>query len=88
MATPPNDRACDEAAHRAGGLPLWGANSPSVALAAKVFIPVWLVVAIANLWVGVTHAGYTMREELPILGIVFVAPAAVAALAIWHFSRP
>lgn len=67
---------------------LWGANSPSVALAAKVFMPVWLAVAIANLWVGVTHAGYTMREELPILGIVFVAPAAVAALAIWHFSRP
>ena len=24
---------------------LWGANSPSVALAAKVFMPVWLAVA-------------------------------------------
>jgi hypothetical protein len=66
---------------------LWGANASSVALAGKVFVPIWLAVAIANLWVGVNHAGYTVREELPILGIVFVAPAAVAGLAIWYFSR-
>jgi len=44
-------------------------------------------VAVANLLVGVYHAGYTVREELPILGIVFVAPAAVAALAIWYLSK-
>jgi len=66
---------------------LWGANAPSVALAAKVFVPAWLVIAVANLLVGVYHAGYTVREELPILGLVFIAPAAVAALAMWYFSR-
>lgn len=66
---------------------LWGANAPAVALAAKAFMPAWLILAIANLLVGVYHAGYTVREELPILGIVFVAPAAVAALAIWYFSK-
>lgn len=66
---------------------LWGANAPSIALAGKVFVPVWLVVAIANLLVGVHHAGYTVREELPILGIVFIAPAIVAALAVWFFSK-
>jgi uncharacterized membrane protein YwaF len=66
---------------------LWGATAPAIALAAKAFLPVWLVVATANLLVGVYHAGYTVREELPILGIVFVAPAAVAALAIWYFSK-
>ena len=66
---------------------LWGANAPSLALAAKAFIPVWLAVAVANLLVGVHHAGYTVREELPILGIVFVAPAALAALAVWYFSK-
>jgi uncharacterized membrane protein YwaF len=65
----------------------WGANAPSVALAAKAFVPVWLAVAIANLLVGVYHAGYTVRAELPILGIVFLAPAAAAALAIWYFSK-
>ena len=67
---------------------LWGANAASIALAGKVFLPVWLAVSIANLWVGVNHAGYSVREELPILGIVFVAPAVMAALAIWYFSRP
>ena len=66
---------------------LWGANAPAVALAAKAFIPAWFVLALTNLLVGVYHAGYTVREELPILGIVFVAPAAVAALAVWYFSK-
>lgn len=64
---------------------LWGANAAGMALAAKVFMPVWLLIAIANLWVGVSHAGYSMREELPILLIVFVVPAAAAAVAIWRF---
>lgn len=67
---------------------LWEATAAAVAPRGKAFIPVWLIVAVANLWVGVNHAGYTVREELPILGIVFAAPAIVAALAIWFFSRP
>jgi len=67
---------------------LWGASAAGMALAAKVFVPVWLLVAIANLWVGVAHAGYSVRQELPILGVVFIAPAVVAALAIWRLSHP
>jgi hypothetical protein len=66
---------------------LWGANAAGMALAAKVFIPVWLLIAIVNLWVGVSHAGYSVREESPILLIVFFVPAAVAALAIWRLSQ-
>lgn len=66
---------------------LWGASAQAIALAAKAFVPVWLAVAVANLLVGVYHAGYTVREELPILGLVFAAPAVVAALAIWQFSK-
>lgn len=66
---------------------LWGASAASVALAAEAFVPVWLGVAVANLWVGVHHAGYTVREELPILGVVFAAPAALAALLVWFFSK-
>jgi uncharacterized membrane protein YwaF len=66
---------------------LWGANAASVALAGKLFVPVWLGVALANLLVGVHHAGYTLREELPILLVVFVVPAAIAAAAIWYLSR-
>lgn len=65
---------------------LWGGDAAAlaVAVAAKAFIPVWLVVSLVNMWVGVTHAGYSVREELPILAIVFLVPAALAALAIWR----
>jgi len=63
---------------------LWGSDASALALAAKAFIPVWLVVALINMWVGVTHAGYSVREELPILVIVFLVPAALAAWAIWR----
>jgi hypothetical protein len=66
---------------------LWGADAAALALAAKVFIPVWLALAVANLWVGVSFTGYSLRDELPILLIVFLVPVAVAALAIWYFSR-
>lgn len=63
---------------------LWGGDAAALAVAAKAFIPVWLVVSLVNMWVGVTHAGYSVREELPILAIVFVVPAALAAVAIWR----
>lgn len=63
---------------------LWGGDAAALALASKAFIPVWLVVAAVNMWVGITHAGYSVREELPILAIVFLVPAALAALAIWR----
>lgn len=39
------------------------------------------------MWVGVAHAGYSVREEAPILLIVFALPAAVAALAAWQLAR-
>ncbi|WP_312993850.1 hypothetical protein [Achromobacter animicus] len=63
---------------------LWGGDAAALAVAAKAFIPVWLVVALVNMWVGVSHAGYSVREELPILAIVFLVPAALAAVAIWR----
>lgn len=66
---------------------LWGGDSAGLALAARFFIPVWLAVAVVNLWVGVHHAGYSVREELPILLIVFAVPAAMAAAVLWHLSR-
>lgn len=48
---------------------LWEAGP---ALAAGLFLPIWLAVALVNLWVGVQHAGYGLREELPILLLVFL----------------
>lgn len=66
---------------------LWGASAVGMRAAATVFIPVWLLVAVANLSVGVWHAGYTVRQELPILLIVFLVPALAAAALMWQFGR-
>jgi hypothetical protein len=66
---------------------LWGGSSAGLASAAKAFIPVWLLVSIVNLWVGVSHAGYTVRDELPILLVVFAVPAVLAVIVIWQLSR-
>ncbi len=35
---------------------LWGGADPDFALAAKAFIPVWLIVSLVNMWVG-RHEG-------------------------------
>lgn len=66
---------------------LWGASATGMALAAKAFVPAWLAVALVNMWVGVAHAGYSVRQELPILLIVFAVPAALAVAAAWQLSR-
>ena len=54
--------------------------------AAKIFIPVWLVAALINMWIGVSQGGYTVAEEFPIFLAIFVVPAAVAAFVWWKFS--
>lgn len=56
-------------------------------LAAKAFVPAWLIVALVNMWVGVSHAGYTLREELPIMLLVFAVPAVLAAVAVYLLTR-
>ncbi len=66
---------------------LWGASAAGMVLAAKVFVPVWLAVTSVNMWVGVVHAGYSARDELPILLLVFAVPAVSAALAVWRLSQ-
>lgn len=66
---------------------LWGGPAADLALAAKLFIPAWLVISLVNMWVGVTKAGYSVRDELPILAIVFLVPAAIAVIAAWRLAR-
>ncbi|UFN50872.1 hypothetical protein LPC08_09790 [Roseomonas sp. OT10] len=66
---------------------LGGGDPAALALAARIFVPLWLVAAAANLWIGVSRAGYTVMQELPIMLVVFAVPAAVAALAAWRFGR-
>ena len=65
---------------------LGNGTSSSIVTAAKSFLPVWIVVALINMWIGVSRAGYSVAEELPIfLGIVAL-PAIAAAFLWWKFS--
>lgn len=66
---------------------LWGASAAGMAMGAKAFVPVWLLIAAVNMWVGVTQAGYSVREESPILLLVFAVPAIAAGIALWQLSR-
>ena len=83
----------------AGGLLLLGlwvlaarfvhAASPTagMAAAARWFVPLWLIGAAVNMWVGVVKAGYPVAEEAPIFLVVFAVPAAVAILVAWSLSH-
>lgn len=66
---------------------LWGGDIAGVVTGLKLFILAWLVVALLNMWVGVTKAGYTVVQELPILLIVFAVPAIAAGIAMWQLAR-
>ena len=59
----------------------------ALALVALAFIPLWLVVAAGNMWIGVRRAGHSVAEELPIFLLIFAIPAAAAAFAWWKLSR-
>jgi hypothetical protein len=63
-----------------------GADTKTTVVAAQVFIPVWLAAAGINMWIGVSQAGYSVAEELPILLLIFAPPAAAAAFVWWNFS--
>jgi hypothetical protein len=58
-----------------------------MASAAKLFIPLWLVAAGINMWVGVSKAGYSVADEAPIFLVVFAVPALVALLILGRLSR-
>lgn len=66
---------------------LWGASAAGMAMGAKAFVPAWLLIAAINMWVGVIQAGYSVREEVPILLLVFAVPALAAGIALWQLSR-
>lgn len=57
------------------------------AAGAKLFLPLWLVAAGVNLWIGVSRAGYSIAAETPVFLLVFGIPAAVALAALWGLSR-
>ncbi len=65
---------------------LFSEHVPSVAgWALALSLRVWLAVTGANMWIGVSKAGYFVAEELPILVLLFAVPAAAAMFARWRF---
>ena len=65
---------------------LFSSNYPGgTTVATVLFLVLWLVIAAANMWVGVTKAGYSVAAELPIFALIFAIPAAVAILVRWKF---
>jgi hypothetical protein len=63
-----------------------GGDAHAMRVAAGIFIPVWLIAALVNMWLGVSRAGYSVAEELPIFLVIFLVPAAAAAIVWWRHS--
>jgi len=63
---------------------LFSANYPgATTLAIILYVILWIVIAGANMWVGVAKAGYSVAEELPIFGLIVVVPVAIAIVLKW-----
>ena len=79
-----------------GGFALWAiclgiakflasTSMSSMTTATTTFVAIWFVVAAANMWMGVSQAGYAFREELPVFLVIFLVPTAAAILVKWKF---
>ena len=64
----------------------FGSGVAGAITGAKLFMPLWLIGAAVNMWLGVSHAGYSVAEELPIFLAIFGVPAAVAGVLWWALS--
>jgi len=58
-------------------------SAPNWALA--LGLSLWLATTGANMWIGVSKAGYSVADELPILLLLFAVPAVAAVLIRWRF---
>jgi hypothetical protein len=65
---------------------LAGRLMKTMPIAALIFVPIWFGAALVNLWIGVSRAGYSVAEELPIFLAVFAIPAVVALFIWWKLS--
>jgi hypothetical protein len=52
----------------------------AVADATLGFVTVWFLSAATYMWIGMTRAGYSWRDELPVVGLIFGVPAGVAMI--------
>ncbi len=79
-----------------GGFVLWAvclgiakflarSSTTSMTTATAAFVAIWFVAAASNMWIGVSQAGYSFQEELPIFLLIFLLPVGLAVLAKWKF---
>lgn len=52
-----------------------------------IFAVVWFAIAAWNMWVGVTQAGYTFAEELPIFFVLWLVPLGITGFIKWKFLK-
>ena len=64
---------------------LASASTSAMITATVALVVIWCVAAVANMGIGVSQAGYSFREELPIFLLIFVLPSAVAIFVKWKF---
>jgi hypothetical protein len=62
-------------------------DGAGMARAALYFLPMWLMGAGINMYIGVSRAGYTVSDEAPVLLVVFAVPAVVALLCWWKLPH-
>ena len=71
-----------------GGIVLWAVitglsklihnQSSSSWIPTAIFAAIWFMITGWNVWVGMTQAGYTFIEELPIFLLTYLLPLAIA----------
>lgn len=59
----------------------WSAKNSTIA-----FAGIWFFIALFNMWIGITQAGYSIQEELPIFLVIF-SPPVILAFLVLHFKR-
>jgi hypothetical protein len=60
-------------------------NTSSMITATVACVVIWFVAAAANMWIGVSQAGYSCREERLVFLLIFSLPSAVAIFVKWKF---
>lgn len=66
----------------------WIAGAAATVATTKVFLALWLVATLLNMWVGVSKAGYSIKDEAPIALLIFAVPAIAAVIVWWRSSIP
>ena len=55
----------------------------NIAWGALGFIPLWFIGAGINMWIGISRAGYSFNEELPVFLVIFLIPSVAASVTWW-----